>query len=445
MALLVSALIFFLVSQKSSPSAVTYHHLPRFFNTAPEDAPTLALRSLQKLQVKDDPDAAALLAHLGGAALPSVLPALEGLSPPARFRIVLSLRPVAARMGLSPNTSSPDQEILWWRHFWEDYALDFHTATVRRLVRRYATNPTPTRLQELRRLDTAALPELFVLLGIDGPIPPAALSSALLPVIQQTLQRPATPPEQTSQEVLDLRAFWFAHRIEFSSLSGAARASSLLLETQYGKWVERTLLERALRSPRAPVQASSPLRTLLRRGPQTLTRLLQGIALSVVLTEILRRFRRFLPLKLVAALSLSFLPLGLLWAPPSNAMLIMILAMAWLPWMLGRREELHFWADLRPERVAEQAQGLRFQRRNLWIWIGHGVSIDLGFALTILLLLEWRWRLPGLGNLLANALRTQDATLLMSFAVASAVFLQVVSIGVDTLAPWLDPRRDRIS
>lgn len=446
LALLVSALIFFLVSREASPTAAAYSHLPRFFNTSPDDAPTLASRALGRLQNGEDPEASASLARLGGAVLPSVLPALEGLPPSARLRVVAALRPVSARMGLSLPQGSPEQEVLWWRHFWEDHALDFHTPTVRRLARRYAANPTQARLLELRHLDTAALPELFAVLGIDGPLPAVTLSQALLPVIQQALGRPATTPEQIHQEVLALRAFWFAHRTEFSTLDGAGRASALLLETQYGKWVERTLLERALRSPRAPVQASSPLRTLIRRGSGTLVRLLLGATLCLTFAWALPRlFGRRLLWKISVISLFALVPAGVLLAPPSEWLGVLLIAAALGPGMLGRAEELLAWAAARPEVPAELARGGHPRGSRGWLALaGRGVVLDLGLATTVVLLLEWRWRLPGLGNLLANALRDQDATLLMSFAVASAVFIQIASAGADVLARWSDPRREGV-
>jgi peptide/nickel transport system permease protein len=443
LALLVSALAFSLVSTSASATAGAYRHLPRFFNTNPQDAPTLALGALARLRTQTDPEATATLVRLGGAALPVVLPALEGLAPDARARVVVALRPAARRMGFSPPTS-PDQEALWWRHFWEDRALDFHAPAIRRLAHRYALSPSSARRQELRILDTAALPDLFAELGIDGPQPAPPLVGALLPVLQQALERPPVAPEQTPQEVLALRAFWFAHRLDYSALDGAGRATALLLETQYGKWVQRTLLERATRSPRASVAASSPLRTLLRRGRGTLARVILGGALSLAIAWLWLRLLGGRPRgKALTAAVFALVPAGFILTPPSEVAAVVLIAATLLPGSWGRVAEL--WGRERsrpgwPERRA-WGGGVRGPRGALAL-VGRGVAQDLGLASTVALLAEGRWRLPGLGSLLLAALKEQDATVLMAFSVACVVVVQGASMTAGALELWGDPRRE---
>ena len=101
--------------------------------------------------------------RLGGAALPYVLPRLDDLSPEARGRVALALEPLAARMGetrAGGADGDADSAARFWAHFWDDRALDFTRPSADRQVTRIATRETELRDQELRRLDTYALPEL---------------------------------------------------------------------------------------------------------------------------------------------------------------------------------------------------------------------------------------------------------------------------------------------
>jgi hypothetical protein len=445
LALLVSAFAFSLVSPDASPTAGAFRHLPRFLNTSPRDAPALARSAIARLREADDPEAAASLGRLGGAAFSVVLPALQDLPPPARTRVVAALRPVAARVGGVPDATSPEKEVLWWSHFWEDHALDFRPLAIRRLARRYAANPSGARRQELRALDTAALPELFALLGLEGPLPTPELAGVLLPEIQHSLGRSSVSSEQTPQEVLELRALWFARRLEFSTLDGAGRATALLLETQYGKWVQRMLLERATRSPQATAASSSPLQTLLRRGRGTLVRVLAASALSFAVAWGLLRLlgRPWSEGRALAGASFALVPAGLLLAPASEAAALGLIAVALLPGAWGRAAALGERWHGEPERQAERARGgVPGAPPGALALLGWGLVQDLGLAFTVALLIEGRWRLPGLGGLLLAALREQDATVLMAFSVASAAVVQVASIAAGAWALRSDPRRE---
>ncbi|MCU0655697.1 MAG: hypothetical protein MUF64_10550 [Polyangiaceae bacterium] len=443
LALLASLLVFSLISPDTSATSAAFRHLPRFFNGAPEDTVALSTRAVASLRERDDPEAAALLARLGGAAFPVVLPALEGLSPAGRRRVALALRPVASRMKLALPPGELEQDALWWRRFWEDRSLDFQAPTVRRLARRYATSPSEARRLELRMLDTAALPELFAVLGTEGLPPPVELSSALVPVIQEVLGRPAVPVEQLPQEILALRAFWFAHQLEFSTLDGAGRASALLLETQYGKWVQRTLMQRASRAPRATGVVTSPLWMLARRGPWTLARVLLGLGLGLAVAWALERARR--PWLHTAAVggALGGAPAVLALAPPSEGsalgLIVLVAGAGWVTLRGDAREsELH-----RPFFRVARAWGGAGVKRRPWGESWRGVVLLQGQVVAAALLGEWRWRLPGLGVPLVRALQEQDATLLMTLVVANLGVLQVASVLFELGAQAGGPRGER--
>src|SRR5436190_78464 len=76
--------------------------LPRFFNDHPVAVVQWVDDSLAHVAADDSlaEGARATLVRLGGAALPHLLPRLDGLDPLARARVAVALSPIAERMGL---------------------------------------------------------------------------------------------------------------------------------------------------------------------------------------------------------------------------------------------------------------------------------------------------------------------------------------------------------
>jgi len=147
--------------------------LPRFFNANPRNVRDLALEAAKSV-AEAAPDAGAAeteLVRLGGAALPHVLPRLDALEPAGRARVALALTPLARRMGLvtGRELDRPDSAVLFWTRYWQDRAIDFRPAVVRRLVRRVAERPS-LRDDDVLQLDTYALAEIMDALGpVRGP------------------------------------------------------------------------------------------------------------------------------------------------------------------------------------------------------------------------------------------------------------------------------------
>src|SRR5712671_1228145 len=112
--------------------------LPRFFNEHPADVVARVDEALTHLAA-DDPwgDAArATLVRLGGAALPHLLPRLDGLDPDARARVAVALSPIAERMGIGDSEAfDPLRAVAFWNRFWADRAIDFRGANAKRAVR----------------------------------------------------------------------------------------------------------------------------------------------------------------------------------------------------------------------------------------------------------------------------------------------------------------------
>src|SRR5688500_15481689 len=112
--------------------------LPRFVNPRPRTVRDLALEATLTV-AENGPGVAAAraeLVRLGGAALPHVLPRLDTLPPAGRARVAQALSPVARRMGVGSTAEleSPDAAVVFWTRYWQDRAIDFRPAVMRRLV-----------------------------------------------------------------------------------------------------------------------------------------------------------------------------------------------------------------------------------------------------------------------------------------------------------------------
>jgi peptide/nickel transport system permease protein len=223
--------------------------LPRFFNDAPQDVRTRALAAVGDIAAAaDDEVASRRLEQLGGAALPYVLPALEGLAPEARGKVALVLMPVAARMDLTAttDTTTADQAVLFWSRFWEDRALEFTEPAVDRAVSRLVEHGSDTREHDLLSLDTYALPQLMVAMQTtEDRVALARLTRVAAHVSRRGMEIPETAGDTFVRRALgDWEEWWYVHDTDFVALDGASRIAAMLGETRYGKWVMRAFTGR---------------------------------------------------------------------------------------------------------------------------------------------------------------------------------------------------------
>ncbi|MGH7270123.1 MAG: ABC transporter permease, partial [Polyangiaceae bacterium] len=230
-----------------------FSDLPRFLNRDPQDVRTRALKAVSLLAAGGEGtgvragarDGARMLRHMGGAALPVVIPLLDSLSPAARGRVAIALLPVAERMQLSipADINQPEAAALFWTRFWDDRALDYSRPAVARAVTRLVDHGTDLRERDLVALDTFALADLIdAMTATRDPTTLARLTRLAHHAAERgPVIRDDATPEDARRKVSDWREWWFATSDDFVSLDGVRRISAVVTETRYGKWIARAM------------------------------------------------------------------------------------------------------------------------------------------------------------------------------------------------------------
>jgi peptide/nickel transport system permease protein len=217
------------------------HELPLALNVSPNDARARAKRAVREVVAGSTraADAAQELGRLGSAALVHVLPDLPALGPAERARVVRALRPTAQRMAIRELQGlEGEAETEAWLRVWEDRRLELRPGPATGAVRRALRSGSAARLDELYALDTYALPVLF------GEVAKAGLElSARQARLVAAAASSATGHDDRLSEhasddearrcMLRWRAYWAAHRLEFTTLDGPARLAASFLETKW--------------------------------------------------------------------------------------------------------------------------------------------------------------------------------------------------------------------
>lgn len=217
--------------------------LPRVVNVTPQDVRSRADACINHLESNDSEAeiAAATLVHLGGAALPHVLPHLDRLSPDARRRVAVALLPLAARMGLDlPDVaSSPDAAFLFWKRFWDDRSTDFTAPAVKRNVERYAQKATLARAIDLQVVDTFALSELMLATTTTKDKPSLSRITRLLAhaTSRSSQLAPDASDDEVERALSDWQSWWFIHESDFVAHEGTLRMTATIGDTRYAKWM----------------------------------------------------------------------------------------------------------------------------------------------------------------------------------------------------------------
>ena len=444
--------------------------LPLFFNIDPSGVRRLTADAVERLLAAGEgTDAAARasrdLVRLGGAALPVLLPRLDELKPDDRARVTLALAPLADRMGLEHDDETRDREqvVLFWNRFWETRGVEFRDATARSAVRRYARYGTDARAEQLRLLDTFALPLIIDALEQPEDATQIArlrrLTNALSGV---TGRRDAVPEgasvEQAADTVQRWERWWFVYGSDYQRLAGADRVAAFALQTRYGKWVFETLVMRMGKD-----ELGQPvLEQLLRRASITLTILTLGLALAYLLAIPLgslaawhrgRGVDRIVAATVLVPYAASPAVLALVavrfGAPFSSPMIVatIVLALVMLadPVRQQRSELLPVLTeDYVRAAVARGAGPLRtllmHGLRNAMLPVATRAALELPVAVTACFVIEKVLGLPGLGEATLDAVARNDTSWLMALAVAGSVLVVAALVVSDVAYALLDPR-----
>ncbi|MEY2935980.1 MAG: hypothetical protein RL033_6729 [Pseudomonadota bacterium] len=461
--LLAITLVTFGVLSSALPSDPELVALPLFFNPEPGAVERLASKAFHEIVSTDgqQPDAERTLASLGGAALPYVLPALQAQSPEGRARVVIALRPVAARMGLDiDERREPSREVLAWTRFWEEHAIDYRPSVARRAVLRLAQRSTQLRDTEVRQLDTYALDELIAQMPPEG-APDLERTRRLAQLAaditgQVTLIVPPDGDFARAEAVADAWQDWWARqRSRYETYSGTERVAAMLRDTRYGGWVAQ-----AVRRKLGLLRGGRPVWDVLCEGAGVTLPLfgcgllgawLGAIAAGVLSSFGARRLHRWLEWGSVVGAALPAILLALLasrWlgggaSQPWLAGLLMLFAGAPLATLAGSASGVSsgagFVRTLAALGVSPWRAGLttvRLSSARLVVLLG----AHLSNLLTLTCVVEYVLGLNGLGQETIAALREPDLNWLMAITVGAALFAGLWHVFGEWLAGLLDPR-----
>lgn len=343
---------------------------PLYFNPAPRNVHDLARRAAERLRNhQDEHEAALTLVHLGGAALPHILPLLDELPPSERGNLAVALAPLARRMGIGADEALSDPEVAaaFWQRFWQDREFDFRPQIARRLVSRMAQKSNSLRRDDLSHLDSFALPELFATLGSIRTRVDVERAARLTTAIERVLgqgrvARTDSSVAEAREIVREWQAYWTENGADFVTLDGPQRVMALFAQTRMGHWLSDVIS--ALRNPETDADvtevglprgaaAASALRLLLAWFAAL------GLALAWVWLELIgaRALRQVS--QSCAALATVALPLAVgLLKPPSSEVARQLLLIAVCCVVLGVLLSRHALAAHRGAALPKQG-GLR--------------------------------------------------------------------------------------
>lgn len=445
-----------------------YLDLPLFVNFSPVGVEERAARAMDAI-ADNAPDADAArraLVHLGGAALPYVLPRLDSLSPERRTKVALALAPVARRMGAlgADETLEPARAAAFWDHLWSDRSSEFRRVTVRSAVQRLAHYGSASRASELLELDTFALED--VLISLAPPSDDASLfrARALIEIAAHVTGRDDRIAASDSLEaaaacVERWKHYWAVYRSDFVSMSSSsARLKAVLLETRYGKWVLGVALHRLGRLS----GGGAVLDELAARAPVTLAILFGaitvayavGVALGVV-GGVLHGRRVDLAIACVV-LALYAVPTAVLAVAARSrigieahalAFATVTLAIGLIALPAGQQRSALVSALAQDHVMAARARGASRLRaaivhglRNALLPVLTLVTLEAPMALGGAFVVERVFGLRGIGEQTIRAVQERDIAWLMAISLVTAGLSSVLVVLTDVAYALLDHR-----
>lgn len=300
----------------ADPGVVYGAHLPLFINLDVQDAASATEQVLVELSRGSDVEAELKVREvsaMGGAFLPHLLAALPGLTEPARGRVLRALVPVAARIQQEQGLAAAADKAAFWTRYHATYGTDFQQIRVARLVQRLVRRPDSLAVEELKRLDSYGLPQLFEALAST---PDAQAQDRLADLIGTLLGEsvrlaPTTRPEARAAELERWSVWWAVRSHRYKTLANLERASAALTETRYFRWISHLVTLDFGVSERDGVPIR---RKLAERLPVTLVLsglallLAYGLAVPLGIVSAMRRGTAFDRVSLAGSLLLYAMP-----------------------------------------------------------------------------------------------------------------------------------------
>lgn len=251
------------------------NHLPLFINLSIADAGVYASREIENL--KDDRLAAGaqrVLARVGGAWLPYIIPRLDKVTEKQQVRLLEVLSEIGARLGLSETIEKTDDKAGFWEKYWRVYRSDFKPDRAAGLVRRLIKNNDELVLNELYALDTFCLPQLIE--ALDEEMSREAQARVVGVIVNLTGIDDSVDVKGSSTAAAAVvkrwKNWWSKRYDKYTVFSGARQVTGMLTETRYFRWLARL--------------AALDFGTSARDGRPVLTKLKERLPVTLLLTTL---------------------------------------------------------------------------------------------------------------------------------------------------------------
>lgn len=429
------------------------------------------------------------LEEVGGAALPYLVPRIEGTSGEIREALLEALAGIAERTGMAEQLAAADDPVRFWAEYWEVYRLDYTPGRARRLVRRLVRREDPLARAELQRIQTYAYSPLMEALEQD--LDPEGTERVISMLHQIRGSGPTVEADDEAEIRLDTVAawqeWWRRERLRYERLGRVGRVAAVITETQYFKWLARVFTL----SFGVSLRDGQPItRKLAEKLPVTLllsllsVALAYGLAIPLGLFSALRKdtksdrvvtlvlfFLYSLPVFWTATVLLQYtggvsgpalFPLGGLTSEGSEEwswwsrfwdlvhhLVLPVICLSYVSLaVLSRYQRVAMLETLSQDyvRMAE-AKGLsRFRvvvlhaLRNALLPVVTLLGLQLPYMISGAVIVERIFNIPGMGLETFEAIRSHDYNWVMAVVTISAALTMVGILASDVVYAWLDPR-----
>ncbi len=224
--------------------------LPLFWNPRVLDARRRTARDLAALgDTRSRRAARARLEHRGSAALPTILGSIDDLPIDVRAEALSIIAPWSEALGSGERAPDPmagasiTAAHRWWDQFQSARELDFRSSYATRQAQRVGARDRTNAFGRLQHLGTFALPGIANVLAASNDDGERARLTGLLASLTGVPLRVEADaaPSEIQRVTRAWRAFWFAERLEYETYTDEHLVSAHVLETRWGRWLERAL------------------------------------------------------------------------------------------------------------------------------------------------------------------------------------------------------------